>query len=109
MAQTAKILGQSNPSASTLTDVYTVPASTSAIVSSFVITNRSSTATSFRISVAPGGAPDSLEQYLYYDLSIPGNDTFGAERGVTLSAGDVIRVYAADATLSFNFFGIEIT
>lgn len=107
--ETVKVLAQTNPSAATLTDSYTVPANTSTVVSSIVVANRSAVATSFRISVAPNGAADSNEQYLYYDIPIAGNDTFVATIGVTLDAADVIRVRATLATLSFNTFGVEIT
>lgn len=109
MAETRKVLGQSNPSAATLTAAYTVPASTQAIVSSISVANRSATGTSFRISVAVAGAGDSNEQYLYYDVPIAGNDTFVATLGITLGATDVVRVYATLATLSFNIFGVQLT
>jgi len=107
MPDNYKVLGQSNPLATTLTDLYTVPASHEAVSSSIVVCNRSSTATSFRISVAIAGAADSDEQYIYYDLEIAGNDTFIATIGMTLQATDKVRVYAADATLSFNLYGNE--
>jgi len=109
MAIDPKVLGQSNPLAATLTAAYTVPASTSTTVSSITVANRSATATSFRISVAVAGAADSDEQYIYYDVNIPGNDSFVATIGATLEATDVVRVYATLATLSFNIFGIEET
>lgn len=109
MAETIKVLGQSNPGAATLTDAYTVPASTSAVISTITVANRSATATSFRISVAPNGAADSNEQYLYYDIPLPGNDTFATTIGITVDAADVVRVYATLATLSFNIFGTEVT
>lgn len=102
-------MAQSNPSAVTLTDAYTVPSSTQTVISSITVSNRSATATSFRISLAINGAANSNEQYLYYDLPIAGNDTFAFTLGVTLDAADVIRVYATLATLSFNIFGVEIT
>lgn len=109
MADTFKTLAQVDPLAATLTDGYTVPAVTSAVISSIVICNRSATDTSFRISVALAGAANDNKQYLYYDLTIPGNDTFVATVGVTLATTDVVRVYATLATLSFNIFGMEIT
>jgi ribosomal protein S2 len=102
-----KVLGQLNPLAVTLTALYTVPASKEVVTSSIVVTNRSAVATSFRISVAVAGAVDDNKQYLYYDISIPGNDTFIATIGITLAATDVVRVYATLATLSFNLFGTE--
>ncbi len=109
MADAYKVLGQSNPTAATLTTLYTVPSSTSAVASTISVCNRSATQTTFRISVAPSGASDSSEQYLYYDVEIPGNDTFMATVGLTLATTDVIRVYATLATLSFSLFGTEVT
>lgn len=109
MADTLKILAQSNPSATTLTDIYTVPASTSASISSVVIANRSATPTSFRLAVAPAGAADTNQQYLYYDQPIDGNSSFVATIGITMATTDVLRVYATLATLSFNVFGVEVS
>lgn len=109
MATTLKVLGQSNPSAATLTTLYTVGASTSAVGSSIVICNRSTTATSFRVAVRPLGAVISNEHYIYYDVAIGGNDTFIATVGITLATTDVVSVYATLATLSFNLFGQENT
>jgi hypothetical protein len=109
MADTQKVLAQSNPSATTLTDIYTVPASTGTVANTLVVANRSAIPATFRIAVAIAGAADNPKQYLYYDIAIEGNDTFTATIGITLAASDVIRVYAANATLSFTIFGIEIT
>lgn len=104
-----KVLGQSNPSAATLTDAYTVPASTQAIISTITVANRSSTATDFRISVAVAGAADSNEQYIAHTVPIGGNETISLTLGITVDTTDVIRVYATLATLSFNIFGVEKT
>ena len=109
MAQVLKVLGQSNPSAATLTTLYTVPAVTTAVGSSITICNRSATATSFRLAVRPAGAAIANEQYIYYDVAIGGNDTFIATIGITLATTDVVSVYATLATLSFNLFGTENT
>ncbi len=109
MAETRKVLSQTKPGAATLGDSYTVPGATTAIVSTITVCNSSATATSFRVSVAIAGAADSGKQYLFYDVPIPGNDTFTATMGISLGAADVVRVYATLATLSFNIFGIEIT
>ena len=109
MANTYKVLGQSNPVAVTLTDAYTVPGATSTVVSSVVVCNRSSVATMFRVSVAVAGAADNNKQYLAYDAEILGNEIYAFTIGITLAATDVLRVYATLATLSFNVFGQEIT
>jgi hypothetical protein len=109
VADTYKVLGQINPSAATLTTGYTVPASTSAVVSSVSVANRSATATSFRISVAVAGAADDNIQYIAYDVAIAGNEVKTFTIGITLATTDVVRVYATLATLTFNIFGVERT
>lgn len=108
MAESLKVLAQSSPAATTLTDVYTVPAATSATISTIAICNRSATATTFRLSVAIAGAVDAIQQYVYYDQLIDGNSTFGITIGMTLGAADKIRVYAGAATISVNVFGVEV-
>ncbi len=109
MATAYKVLGQANPSAATLTTAYTVPGATEAVISSLIICNRSATPTSFRIALIPGGGAVADEDYVYYDLPIAANDTFIATIGATLEAASLVRVYATLATLSFNFYGTEIS
>jgi len=108
MTTAIKVLGQSAPGAASLTTLYTVPASTSTVISSISICNRSNVATSFRVAVRPAAAAISNEMYLYYDVTIAGNDTFMSTVGVTLATTDIVSVYATLATLSFNLFGQEV-
>jgi hypothetical protein len=107
MAETAKVLGQSKPSATTLSNLYTVPASTQTVASSISVCNTGGSSDSFRISVSKAGAADSLLQYLYRDVSISANDTFVATIGLTLEETDVVRVYSTSGNCSFQLFGIE--
>ena len=109
MATAYKVLGQSAPSAATLTTLYTVPSSTEAVGSSIVVCNRSATSTEFRVAVRPAGASIADQHYLYYDIIIPGNETFIATIGMTLATTDVVSVYATLATVSFTLFGQEVT
>ncbi len=108
MAEVRGVLGQANPVAATLTPLYTVGANTDAIVSSLVICERSGTPTDFRISVAPLGAADSSEQYIFFDHALTANQTIDKKLGITLATTDVIRVYATLATVSFTAFGLKI-
>lgn len=103
-----KVLGQAAPSATTETDLYTVPASTEAIISSIVVSNRSSTNATFRIAVSIDGAATATKDYLVYDATIYGNSFAALTLGITVNAADKIRVYASSANLSFNAFGTEI-
>jgi hypothetical protein len=109
MPNVYKILGQVSPSATTETDLYTVPALTSTVCSSLSICNRGGTQTSFRVSISQGGSATLNKDYLYYDVTLAGNDTFIATIGVTLAAADKIRVYSGNASLSFQVWGTEIS
>lgn len=109
MANTWKVLGQSNPSAATSTTLYTCPGATQTVVSSITVCNRSTTPTTFRVSIDVNGAGDSNEDYIAYDVPIAGNEALALGQGVTLDASDLIRVYATLATLTFGAFGQEIT
>jgi glucose-6-phosphate dehydrogenase assembly protein OpcA len=104
-----KVLGQSNPSATTATTLYTVPSSTSSIVSTLSVANIGSTATTFRVAVRPAGAMLANQHYLAYDVSIPANDTTILTLGLSLATTDVVTVYAGNANVSFSLFGTEIT
>jgi len=109
MANAYKVLGQSAPAATTDTDVYTVPASTEAVVSTIIIANRASSAGSFRIMVRPNGAALSNVHYIAYDVAIAANDSTTLTLGITLDAADVVSVYCSSADMSVNIFGTEIT
>jgi hypothetical protein len=106
MADTTKIVGQSNPSATTLTDLYAVPAATN-FAGAIYVANRSGTPTTFRISLAPAGAVDALSQYIAYDVAIGANDV-KEFTNIALNATDKIRVYATLATLTFTATGVEV-
>ena len=108
MATTYKVLGQSNPAATTATTLYTVPAATSTVVSTVVIANQAATAATFRISVRPAGAAQTNAMYIAYDVTVGANDSTALTLGLTLATTDVITVYASSATVSFNAYGSEI-
>jgi len=107
MGDVIKVLGQVNPTINILTVLYTVPSMVQTTVSSIVICNTSGNIDSFSVSVAVGGAADTLKQYIYYGQPLDANDTFVATIGMSLAAGDVVRVLSSAGNLSFNLFGVE--
>ena len=109
MAITYKCLAQLNPGATTLTTLYTVPASTSAVCSTLTVCNQAAAAGTFRVSVRIAAAADNAKQYLCYDAPINGNATVALTLGITLAATDLVSVYASTATMSMNLFGQEIS
>jgi hypothetical protein len=108
MPTTYKVLGQSNPSATTATTLYTVPSSTSTIVSTITVCNQAATAGTYRVAVRPGGATLAAQHYVAYDISLPANTSDTLTLGLTLAATDVVTVYASSANFSFNAYGSEI-
>lgn len=109
MSEIRKILAQSFPAATILTDVYTVSAVTQSVISTLTACNQGPTGTDFRVSVANAGEANSAKQYLYYDVYIDPYDTFATTIGITLNTNDVIRCYSTSGTVSFVIFGVEIT
>ena len=108
MPTTYKVLGQENPSATTLTSLYTVPASTSTVVSTVTIANLANSSGTFRVAVRPAGASIVNKHYIAYDAPLGINDMASMSMGLTLTATDVITVFANTSTVSFGIFGSEI-
>jgi hypothetical protein len=102
-----KVLGQVNPSATTATTLYTVPSAKTAVISTIVIANLSTSAATYRIAIRVGAATLSNEDYIAYDVALSANDSTALTLGITLAATDVVTVYASSANVAFNAFGDE--
>jgi hypothetical protein len=108
MATTYKVLGQSNPLATTATTLYTCPSSTQTVISTITICNHAGTSGTYRIAVRSNGATLTASQYIVYDASLSANTTTAYTLGLTIDASDIITVYASSTSFSFNAFGSEI-
>lgn len=108
MATNYKVLGQSNPAATTATALYTVPSSTSAVCSTLVICNMG-VSTTFRVAIRKAGEALAADDYLCYDSPVAGNDSIFLTLGITLATTDIVSIYAGTANVAFNLFGSEIT
>ena len=64
------ILGQSALGASSNTTVYTVPASTHAVVNVSILNRSSSTASTVRLAISATGSPGNAE-WIEYGVSVP--------------------------------------
>lgn len=109
MPNTYKVLGQVAPSATTDTTLYTVPASTQAIISGIHVCNRAATAATFRVAVRPAGATLANEHYIAYDVTVQANDTVTVPGKIGLATTDVVTVRASTADLAFTATGVEIS
>ena len=107
MATTYKVLGQANPSATTESTLYT--AASAAVVSTLTICNQTSSAATYRIAVRPAAdGSTAAKHWIVYGATVAASDTTALTLGLTLASGDVIRVYASSANLSFSAFGSEL-
>lgn len=102
-----KVLGQSAPSATTNTDVYTVPSGKTAAVSTLTVCNRAGTQTTYRVAVRPAGASLANQHYVCYDAVLPANSTDLLTIGISLDQTDVVTVYSGNGSISFSVFGNE--
>lgn len=105
-----KILGQSNPSATTVTTLYTVPSAKEAVISTISVANLTATAATFRLILQPSADVSATilnKQYLAYDITLGASDSTVITIGLTLATGDVIKVYGSTANIAFQAFGDE--
>ena len=109
MPSSYKVLGRIASAATTLEELYAVPAATSAVISTLVVCNRSTSARTYRIAIKPTtGTTLANDHYIAYDVAIAANDTTALTLGLTLATGNSIQVYASAADLTFQAFGSEI-
>ena len=102
-----KVLGQVNPSATTATTLYTVPSAKSAVISTLVVANLSTSAATYRVAIRPAGATLANVHYIAYDVALSANDSTALTLGITLATTDVVTVYASSANVNFSAFGDE--
>jgi hypothetical protein len=112
---TYKILGQVAPSsANTNTDLYAVPAGSSAVISTISITNTSASTTGLAevyVRKATSGTPaaTATSNALVYEVGIASNGVTTFTLGVTVTEYDTITVQSSVANiLTFHAFGSEI-
>ena len=108
MPRNYTILGQKNPSANVLTNLYTVPTSNSAVISSFVISNLDANAAAFSIAANVNGVATTNANHLAFRVTVPGNDSIALSLGVTLNASAQVSINANTSTVTFSAFGTEL-
>jgi len=101
---TTRIRSQVSPPPGSNVNLYTTPTATDSVISSIVVCNRSSAPDNFRIMLRDLGNALADKHYLYYDVPIPGNDTFIATIGVVMQATDVLDIYSANGTCTFQAY-----
>jgi len=112
MPTSYKTLGQveSTGSSGSYDTLYTVPASTSTVVSNIVVCNRSASAQDFRIACSSSSASVLSKEFIAYDVPIQPNDSIPLVIGVTLDTSvQHLMCSSTSSLVSFSAFGAETT
>lgn len=110
MATAYKNFGvQGTAGTSTYTTLYNTTASTSAVISSIVICNTSSSAATYRIGIMGSAGTPAAADWVVYDATIAGNDTVALTLGIALGNTEYIRVSSSANTVTFSAYVSEIS
>ena len=99
------ILGQNALAATTNTTVYTVPASTHAVVNVSILNRSGSSASTVRLAVSASGSPGNAE-WIEYGVSVPKSAVL-ERTAISLNAGRNVVAWASGSDCSVSVYGIE--
>lgn len=109
MGITEKRLGASRPTDTNNATLYTVPASTTTIITAIRICNTTSSDATFRLFLVPSGGTADETTAIYYDYNIPANSTFADDGKHVLEAAGTIQVRSDTASaLTFTASGVQV-
>jgi len=100
---------QGTASTGTYSTLYQTPASTSAVLSTIVVTNQASSSVTVRIGLTTSAGTPTSAQWLVYDAVVAGNDTVALTLGITMDASKFIRISSSANTCNFSAFYSELT
>ena len=101
MPVTSKALFRGAATTTTTTTLYTVPASTSAVVTNIVVTNTTGTAGTFTLTLA--------DVAFAVTTAVAANDSTVIDIKQALSAGQTIKGGASATSINFHISGVEIS
>ena len=99
------ILGQNALAASSNTTVYTVPASTHAVVNVSILNRSTSAAAAVRLAISATGSPGNAE-WIEYGVSVPKAAVL-ERTAISLNAGKNIVAWSSGSDCSVSVYGIE--
>ena len=100
MAVTSKALART-AAATTSTTLYTVPSSTTAIVTNILVANTATSAATFTMTL------DGVE--IFKDAALAANSTATFDLKQTLATTKIIAGLASATTVKFHISGVEIS
>lgn len=106
-----KCLGQLEPTAATLTALYTSPSASldlGTIVGLLVAMNTGGSSTLVRASLAIAGAADATVQHFVRDVAIGPGQCMPLPVPISMAPTDVLRVYSLAGGVIFHAYGQEL-
>lgn len=100
---------QGTSALTTYATLYNTGASTTAVISSIVVTNTTSTAQQFRVGIMGSAGTPAAANWVVYDAYIAGNDVLALTLGITLGNTQYIRVSSSANTVTFSAYVSEIS
>jgi len=104
MATTPTVLFRGAASLTTTTVLYTVPASTTTIISNIAVTNTASSAATYTLACGPSGSQVALAT----TVAIAANTTVFIDLKQVLSTTNTITGGASAITVNFHISGIQV-
>ena len=93
----------------TYATLYNTTATTTAVLSTIAICNRSGADKKFRIAICSTQNTPSNDEFIAYDTAVAGEDTTFITIGATMSTSQYLTISSTDSTLSFTAFVAEIS
>jgi len=109
MPTSYEILGQINPAANTLTNVFVTTASSSAIVGSITIHNFSDANASYSIVVRPINETLASKHHIIRGGIVPARELITITGAVTMNSSVILAANTNSSSITFNAYGGEIT
>lgn len=105
MPTTTKVLARTAATTNTATVLYTVPASTTAIVTNIVVTNTAASAATFTLGMGPAAGQISM----FTTTAIAANSTAFFDLKQVLATTNTITGGASATTVNIHISGVEIS
>jgi hypothetical protein len=112
MANAYLRLGAINPTSNTQSNVYVVPAATSAVISTITICNQSVSNASYSLALMNAtefASPAPAPTYIIRGATVPAADTIILTLGLTANAGSILVANTSNSSISFCAFGSQIS
>jgi hypothetical protein len=94
---------------STYATLYNTGASTTAVISTILVTNTTNAPVQYRMAIMGTAGTPANPNFIVYDDTIAANDVVALTLGVVLGNSQFIRVSSSADTIGFNAFISEIS